>query len=148
MGKETAMASTTYTRLATHRQVRDGILRAVIVGLALGTAAIHASLGGLLFTLNAIGYAGLAMAMVLPGPIGRIRWLVRLALLGFTMATIAGWLAFGARFPLAYVDKAIEVGLILATGLELWMVDGNPITLARRIRRLPSNIVHALLPKP
>ena len=31
-------------------------LRVAIVGLALGTAYIHATLGGLLFTLNALGY--------------------------------------------------------------------------------------------
>jgi hypothetical protein len=141
------MATATYNDTGTRHQAAAGLLRVVIVSLALATAAIHASLGGPLFTLNAIGYVALALAMVLPGPIGSIRWLVRLALIAFTMATIAGWVAFGARFPLAYLDKAIEVGLALATGFELWLTDGNPIVIARRIRRVPSRIVHALLAK-
>ena len=71
----------------------------LVVGLALATAAIHASLGGMLFLANAVGYTTLAVAMIVPGPIGHIRWLVRLALLGFTAATIGGWVLFGARFP-------------------------------------------------
>jgi len=101
---------------ALHRsEVRSSVLvvRTGIVGLALATAAIHASLGGMIFTLNAIGYTTLAMAMVLPGPFGRYRWLIRLALAGFTAATIGGWVLFGARFPLAYLDKALEIGLLV-----------------------------------
>lgn len=139
--------ATTYERTETRRRTAAGVLRVLIVGLALATAAIHASLGGLLFTLNAIGYAVLAIAMILPGPIGRIRWLVRLALIVFTVATIAGWMAFGARFPLAYLDKAIEAGLVVATGFELWLTDGNPVVIARRIRRVPSRVLHELLAK-
>jgi hypothetical protein len=139
------MASTTFGRLATRRLITVGILRLAIVALALATAAIHASLGGLLFTLNAIGYTALAIAMILPGVVGRIRWLVRLALLAFTIATIAAWVSFGARFPLAYIDKGIEVALVLATGVELWLTDGNPIAIAGRLRRLPSSVVRSLL---
>ena len=88
------------------------VLRASVVGLTLATAAIHASLGGMLFMANAAGYAILAIAMVIPGPVGKWRWLIRLALIGFTAATIGGWVAFGPRFGLAYLDKAIEVALI------------------------------------
>ena len=72
------------------------VLRVVILVLTLATAAIHASLGGLLFTLNAVGYTVLAALMVLPGPVAPVRWLVRLALLGFVAATIGGWVLFGA----------------------------------------------------
>src|SRR5689334_11069687 len=82
------------------------LLRAAIVALTIATAQIHATLGGLMFTLNAIGYATLATAMVLPGPFATIRWLTRYALAGFAAITVAGWLAFGARFELAYIDKA------------------------------------------
>ena len=64
--------------------------RGPIVLLTLTTAAIHASLEGWLFAMNAVGYSALATLMIVPGPIGRYRWLVRLALLGFTAATIAG----------------------------------------------------------
>lgn len=114
------------------RRWADAVLRTLIVGLTLATAAIHWSLGGLLFTLNALGYAALASAMVLPGPFGRIRWLVRLALLGFTTTTIVGWYLVGARFDLAYIDKAIELVLVVLVTIDLWRTDGGPLTLARR----------------
>jgi hypothetical protein len=110
-------------------------LRIGVVALTLATAQIHATLGGLMFTLNAIGYATLAAAMVLPGPIGRIRWLTRYALIGFTAATIVGWLAFGARFDLAYIDKAIEAALIGLLLIESWVIDGGPLAVVRRARR-------------
>jgi hypothetical protein len=71
-----------------------------------------------------------------PGPIGQVRWLVRLALLGFTAMTIGGWVLFGARFPLAYVDKAIEGGLVAVLAFEMWRTDGGPIGVARQARRL------------
>ena len=111
-------------------------IRFLIVALTLATAAIHASLGGLLFMANAVGYTTLALAMVVPGPVGRVRWLVRLALLGFTAATIGGWVLFGARFPLAYLDKGIEVALISVVALDLWRSDGGPIGVIRQARSL------------
>jgi hypothetical protein len=120
-----------------------GVIRALVVGLTLATAAIHFSLGGLLFLANALGYTTLAVAMVVPGPIGHIRWLVRLGLIGFTAATIGGWLAFGARFPLAYLDKGIEVGLIAVTTLEVWRSDGGPIGIVRQVRRTVARVVRA-----
>lgn len=112
------------------------VLRSLVVALTLATAAIHASLGGPMFLANAVGYAILAVAMIVPGPMGRVRWIVRIALIGFAAATIGGWLLFGTRFPLAYLDKAIEVALIGVVGLELWLFDGGPIGIARQARRL------------
>jgi hypothetical protein len=112
------------------------ILRGSIVGLTLATAAIHYSLGGTLFLLNAIGYTALAAALVLPGPFARGRWLIRYALIGFTATTILGWLAFGARFDLAYLDKALEVTLIGLLLFESWLVDGGPLVVARRAQRI------------
>ena len=117
-------------------------LRVGIVVLTLATAQIHATLGGLMFTVNAIGYAALAAAMVLPGPFAQLRWLVRYALIGFTTATIVGWLAFGGRFELAYIDKAIEVALIGLVLVESWVVDGGPIAVARRAGREVAGLVH------
>ena len=93
-------------------------LRGGVVMLTLLTAAIHASLGGLLFTMNAAVYLVLAVAMILPA-IAPFRWLARLALLGFASATIAGWLLFGARFQLAYIDKAIELALLCFLAIEV-----------------------------
>lgn len=122
-------------------------LRACVVLLALTTAALHASLGGPLFTFNAIGYAALAAAMVLPGPIGRARWLIRLALIGFAAATIGGWVLFGARFPLAYVDKSVEVALIVVLAFELWLFDGGPTGVARRLRHLFVRVLVVVHPR-
>ena len=119
--------------------------RSLVVVLTLATAAIHLSLGGPLFTANAIGYATFALAMIVPGPIGQVRWLVRLALIGFTTATICGWLLFGARFPLAYLDKAIEIVLIAAVTFELWRSDGGPMAVAGRVRRLAGRVTGSRL---
>lgn len=126
---------------AQHRPSRSLVVavHASIVGLTLATAAIHASLGGLLFTLNAIGYTVFAVALVLPGPLARARWLVRYGLIGFTTATILGWVAFGARFDLAYIDKAIEAALVGLLLIESWAVDGGPLVVLRRVRRIAAS---------
>jgi hypothetical protein len=116
------------------------VLRATIVGLALSTAAIHISLGGTLFTLNAIGYVVLAAGIVLPG-LGRVRWLVRLGLLGYTAATIGAWLLFGPRFPLAYVDKAVEVVLVTFLLAEVWLLDGGPAGIIRAARATLASVL-------
>ena len=116
-------------------------LRAAIVALTLATAAIHVTLGSTLFLLNAIGYLVLVAAMVLPGPVARVRWLTRYALVGFTAVTVLAWLAFGARFDLAYLDKGIEVALIGLVLIESWVVDGGPVAVARRACRAAVSFV-------
>jgi hypothetical protein len=131
--------------LTTHRQREIQPLafahRAVIVGLTLATAAIHVSLGGMLFLMNAMGYAVLALVMILPGPFARLRWLSRYALIGFAAVTVVAWLAFGARFDLAYLDKGIEVALIGLVLIESWVIDGGPLAVARRAVRIAGSIV-------
>jgi hypothetical protein len=117
------------------------VLRAAIVALTLATAAIHVTLGGTLFLMNAVGYAALAIAMVVPGPVGRARWLLRYALIGFTAVTILGWFMFGARFDLAYLDKGIEVALVGLVLIESWVVDGGPFAVARRALRTAGSIL-------
>jgi len=129
------MAAITHGRIG-HVDPTTIILRILVVLLTLGTAAIHASLGGMLFLANAAGYAVLALAMILPGHAGRLRWLTRLALIAFTAATIGGWVAFGPRFGLAYLDKAIELALIGVLLLEQWRSDGGPLGIHQRLRRL------------
>lgn len=131
------MATTALTQPNRHR-FEIAAVRLMAVGLALATAWIHAWLGGTLFLLNAAGYAALALALVvpLPRPIRDMRWLVRVALLGFTAVTIAAWAAFGARFWLAYLDKAIELALVVAVAVDIGLTDGGPTGLVRKARRL------------
>ena len=128
---------------AAHVHPTTIILRVLVVLLTLGTATIHASLGGMMFMANAVGYAILALAMVAPGLPAHARWLIRLALIGFTAMTIAGWVAFGARFGLAYLDKAIEVALIGVLLVAQWQSDGGPVGVYRRVRRLLGGVAAA-----
>jgi hypothetical protein len=95
-----------------------------IVELALTTAYVHLTLGGLLFTANAIGYAVLAglyaLGTALDGSsLGRFSWMPRLALLGFTLATIAGYLATGPYFTLGWVTKGVELALATLVAADL-----------------------------
>ena len=73
--------------------------RVAVVALTLATAYIHATLGGLMFVANAAVYVAFAVLMVAPFAIvHRWRWLIRAALIGFTLGTVAAWLMFGARY--------------------------------------------------
>jgi hypothetical protein len=122
-------------------EVAIGLVAGVVV-LTLGTAYIHSTLGGLLFTLNALGYAALAVAIVLPiRLLDRFRWLVRLALLGFTLLTIGGWVLFGARYDIAYLSKAIEAVLVALLAVSIYRFDGGPAGVFARLRRLPTDLV-------
>jgi hypothetical protein len=95
-----------------------------IVELALTTAFVHLTLGGLLFTANAIGYGVLAIfyaiATALEGTaLGRFSWMPRLALLGFTLATIAGYLVMGPYFTLGWATKGVEVALATLVAADI-----------------------------
>ena len=81
------------------------VLTLGIVALAATTSYVHLTLGGLLFMLNGLGYAGLIVLVVLgaiaPHPlIARFDWFPRLALIGYTAMTIAGYLVIGPYFAL------------------------------------------------
>lgn len=107
-------------------------LRVAIVGLALGTAYIHATLGGLLFTLNALGYVVAAVAMVIPLGIAiRFRWVVRLGLMGYAATTIIGWAVQGPYYSTAFIAKGIEVALIALLAVDFVRADGNPVAKVR-----------------
>lgn len=111
----------------------DIAVRVAIVGLALATGYIHFTLGGLLFTLNAIGYAVAAAAMVVPLALAvRFRWAVRLGLIGYAATTIVGWAIQGPYFELAYIAKGIEVALIVLVAIDFARHDGNPLNVVRR----------------
>ena len=110
----------------------DIVLRVAIVALALSTAYIHATLGGLRFTLNAAGYVALAAAMVAPLSIAvRYRWLIRIALAGYAATTIVAWAVEGAFYSTAYIAKAIELALIALLVIDTARRDGNPIERLR-----------------
>jgi hypothetical protein len=110
----------------------DVALRLAIVALILGTAYIHSTLGGLLFTLNAIGYVSAAIAISVPLVIAvRFRWIVRLGLIAYAAATIIGWAIQGPYFMTAYIAKAIEVVLIALVAIDFARMDGNPIDVVK-----------------
>jgi hypothetical protein len=111
----------------------DAVIRVALVALTLGTTYIHSTLGGLLFTLNALGYLVAAMALVAPLAIAsRFRWVIRVGLMGYAAATIIGWAIQGPFYSTAYIAKAIEVALIALLAIDLVRFDGNPVDLVRR----------------
>ena len=112
------------------------VLTAAIVGLTLATAYIHSTLGGLLFTLNALGYLGLAALIVIGAvsPVAivkRFSWFPRLALMGYTAMTIAGYLVMGPYFTLGFIAKGIEVALITLLVVDIFRVYGSPVAFVR-----------------
>ena len=108
-------------------------LRFGIVALTLGTAYIHSTLGGLLFTLNATGYVVAAAAMAVPLALAiRLPWVVRVGLVAYAVATIAGWAIQGPYYSTAYLAKGIEVALIVLLAIDFVRADGSPVALVRR----------------
>lgn len=113
----------------THR-ARAAALTTSIVALTLVTGAIHLSLGGLMFTLNGLGYFALAAAIVVGAAIShplvvRFAWLPRVALIGYAAASIGAWIVMGGRYDLAYITKGIEVALIVLVVLDIYRVYGG-----------------------
>lgn len=120
---------------ATRTELRasDVAIRGGIVALALATGYIHSTLGGLLFTLNAIGYVVAAAAMIVPLALAvRFRWVVRLGLIGYAATTILGWAIQGPYYETAYIAKAIEVALIVLVAIDFARQDGNPVQVVKR----------------
>ena len=112
------------------------LLTAAIVGLTLATAYIHLTLGGVLFTLNGLGYVGLASLYVIAAVapvemIQRFSWFPRIALMGYAALTIAGYLVMGPYFTLGWIAKGIEVALIALVVVDIFRVYGSPMGLVR-----------------
>jgi hypothetical protein len=106
------------------------MLTIAIVGLTLTTSSIHLGLGGLLFTLNGLGYAALAAAIVVgaaaPYPfIARFSWLPRVGLAGYALTTIVGYLVIGPYFALGFITKAVEVGIVVLVAVDVVRVYGG-----------------------
>ncbi len=111
----------------------DVAVRAAIVALALATGYIHYTLGGLLFTLNAAGYAVAAVAMIIPLALAvRFRWIIRLGLIGYAATAIVMWAIQGPYYSTAYIAKGIEVALIVLLAVDFARHDGSPIAVVRR----------------
>jgi hypothetical protein len=125
------------TTAANKNRATGALLTAAIVALALTTGYIHSTLGGLLFTLNALGYAAAAVAIVVgaaaPHPlIARFSWLPRLGLIGYAATTIGAWAVMGPYFSTAYIAKAVEVGLITLLIVDSIRVYGSPMGMVRQ----------------
>ncbi len=108
----------------TSSQTQLGPLSLAIIVLTLATALIHVALaipvGLLMFYANALGYVALLAVIYLPLPaLDRFRRLARYALIAYTAVTVLGWVAFGARDTIAYIDKAIEIALIVLLLVEM-----------------------------
>jgi hypothetical protein len=104
------------------RSSENSVLRIGIAVLTLATALIHLQLNfpDPVFILNGLGYLALLAALFVPIPqIARYRNAVRLVLVGYAALTILLWVLVGARTPIGYIDKGIEVVLISLLLLEV-----------------------------
>jgi hypothetical protein len=106
-----------------------------IVELTVTTAFIHLTLGGLLFTINGLGYLALAAALVgasvIRGPLRRFQWVPRIGLAGYTAATIGAYLVIGPYFSLGWVAKGIEVAILTLVAADLLRVHGSAAGVLR-----------------
>jgi hypothetical protein len=123
------------TRFA-HNRALGAMLAAAIVGLTAATAYIHLGLGGVLFTLNGLGYLGLAALFVIGAAapmemVRRFSWFPRVALIGYAAMTIAAYLAMGPYFTLGWIAKGIEAALIVLVAVDILRVYGSPMGLVR-----------------
>src|SRR3954465_14437216 len=110
----------------------DVVIRIAIVGLTLGTAYIHSTLGGLLFTLNAVGYVVAALAVVIPlGLAIRFRRVGGPRLMGYAATAIAAWAIQGPYYSTAFIAKGIEVVLITLLAVDFARMDGNPVNVVK-----------------
>ena len=106
-------------------------LTGAIVALTLATAYIHSTLGGMLFTLNALGYVALGVAILIGASVSlpivvRFSWLPRIGLFGYTLVTILGWVMMGPRYEMAYLAKGIEGVLLALLVVDTFRVYGGP----------------------
>jgi hypothetical protein len=107
---------------------RFGPLQLIVVLAAVATAMIHIMLAfqfadGVdpVFLLNGFGYLGLTALLFAPfAVLDRYRNGVRWVLIVYTLVTVLAWMFIGVRSTVAYIDKAIEVLLIICLWLD-WL---------------------------
>lgn len=120
----------------------DVVLRVSAAALALANGWIHLQLGGLMFTLNAIGFAVLAVALVAPiAPAPQLRFLTSLALAAYAAATAMGWLVLGARYDMGYLSFVLDIVILVLAVTDLLLVNGSPIAIAKNLVRLGRRLV-------
>lgn len=97
-----------------------------IIALASATACIHWVLsfwfptGQSIFILNGLGYIGLLVLLYGPLPqLASYRQQLRWALFVYTSVTILLWILIGERRAIAYLDKLLEVGLVVLLWAEI-----------------------------
>lgn len=118
----------------THGRAYGAVLTLAIVALTLSTSYIHSTLGGMMFTLNALGYLALAVAILIGAAVSiplvvRFSWAPRLALFGYALITIIGWAIMGPYYDVAYLAKGIEVTLLALLVVDSYRVYGGPINM-------------------
>lgn len=124
------------------RSLVDTVLLVVIVGLTLATGYIHFWVGGIMLTLNAIGYATLAVAVVGAAVMfRRFLPLVLIALAGYAAVTIVGWLIMGPYFDVAYLAKGIEIVLIATIGITLFRMADETRAALLWLMQLPAALL-------
>ena len=98
-----------------------GLLQIGIILLSVTTAIIHLALGipnGLsMFILNGVGYMILVTALYLPQLRNQKKY-IRWVLILYTAITILGWVFVGARNTIGYLDKLVEIALIVLLMFE------------------------------
>lgn len=102
-------------------QVQLGVRQYVIILLTIATALVHFALlfPDVVFVLNGLGYLVLVAALYLPlAQLAPYRNQIRWVLMAYTAVTIILWLFMGARVTIAYIDKLIEVILLVLLWLE------------------------------
>lgn len=113
---------------------RFGLLQGIIVLAAVATALIHIVLafqfpGGVdpVFVLNGLGYLVLTALLFAPLPaLARYHNILRWILIAYTLVTVVAWYFIGVRSTVAYVDKAIEVLLIVCLVIDWLLARKSP----------------------
>jgi hypothetical protein len=111
------------------------VLTLTIIELTLATAYIHLTYGGLIFTLNGIGYVVLAAGYAASGLptsfVRRFAWLPRIGLAGYALVTIAAYFVVGPLSYIGWIAKGIELAIVGLVVAHLVNTYGSPERLAR-----------------
>ena len=146
----------TTTGAVPHNRTARLLLTLTVIELTVVTAYIHLTLGGMLFTLNGLGYLGLAALYATtvvsrPAIVRRFGWVARVALAAYTLVTIAAYLVIGPHFDLGWITKGIEVAIVTLVAVDVLSTYGSAgglvsaalesLGLRRRVLRRPAEAI-------